>query len=230
MTMYIAWLTKDVQTELSESNWIFYAIFSHLQTWVVGIPLFVILDRESADAAYLIRVFFAFIFSTVTVALIIWPKMYVWMLDGSSQAEKSRSRGSVNITGKAQHHISGITSPHLSKIPQTTSNDKDKRQKGEESASLTIHTIHDKNQSAERTAKEVAPLREGDSFMCSNLKFQGHDSTESNFKCYSHSEDSISLNAKNEASNDRKNDSVSNNLKDNEERSGPEESSIPISV
>jgi hypothetical protein len=31
ITSYIAWKTKDVQAELSESSWIFYDIFSHIQ-------------------------------------------------------------------------------------------------------------------------------------------------------------------------------------------------------
>jgi hypothetical protein len=80
MTMYISWKTKDVHSALSESSWIFYGIFSHIQIWVIGIPTYIILNGESADAAYLISVALVFILSTVMVGLVIWPKIHSWAM------------------------------------------------------------------------------------------------------------------------------------------------------
>lgn len=78
VTGMIAWKLKDVQAELAESKWIFFGIFSHVQIWAIGIPLYIILDDLSRDASYLISAALTFIFSVSLVMLVIWPKMYVW--------------------------------------------------------------------------------------------------------------------------------------------------------
>jgi len=79
MTGAIAWKLKDVQAELAESKWIFFGIFSHIQIWAIGIPLYIILNDLSRDASYLISAALTFIFSVSLVMLVIWPKIFVWL-------------------------------------------------------------------------------------------------------------------------------------------------------
>jgi gamma-aminobutyric acid type B receptor len=81
MTAVVAWRMKDVQAELSESKWIFFGIIMHIQTWTVGVPVVIITDRLSRDAWYIIMASLTFIFPTSLVALVIWPKVYVWARD-----------------------------------------------------------------------------------------------------------------------------------------------------
>ncbi|CAB9498952.1 Gamma-aminobutyric acid (GABA) B receptor [Seminavis robusta] len=106
MTGAISWKLKDVQAELAESKWIFFAIFSHVQVWAIGIPVFVILDGVSRDASYLIMAALAFIFSVTLVALVIWPKMYVWTRNHYFGGPP-KPRMSISV-GKSQTVVSGL--------------------------------------------------------------------------------------------------------------------------
>lgn len=112
MTSYIAFKTKDVQSELSESSWIFYGIFSHIQIWIIGIPTYIILDDKSADASYLLATALIFVFSTVMVALVIWPKMFSWASERffGGRANMKKHQTVINVSGKQKStRITGIT-------------------------------------------------------------------------------------------------------------------------
>jgi hypothetical protein len=76
MTLAISWKMRHVQSELSEARWIFIAIFSHLQIWAIGIPVFIILDGVSRDASYLITMALVFIFSNTFICGVVGPRMY----------------------------------------------------------------------------------------------------------------------------------------------------------
>jgi hypothetical protein len=76
MTLAISWKMKDVQSELSEARWIFIAIFSHLQSWAIGIPVFIILQEVSRDASHLITMALVFIFSNTFIFGVIGPRIY----------------------------------------------------------------------------------------------------------------------------------------------------------
>lgn len=75
LTFVMAWRTKDIQEEFSESKWVFYGIYTHLQTWAVGAPLFYIMGEISKDASYLASTMLLFILSTSFVVVVIWPKI-----------------------------------------------------------------------------------------------------------------------------------------------------------
>jgi hypothetical protein len=74
-TLSISWKMRTVQSDLSESKLIFIAVFSHLQIWLVGIPVFLIVNEISRDASYLISMGLIFVFSNVFDVLVSWPKM-----------------------------------------------------------------------------------------------------------------------------------------------------------
>jgi hypothetical protein len=80
-TAFFAWKLRDVQAELSAAKWILIGILTHLQIMVIGIPIIYITQDVSRDASYLMYVAVAFTLSTSQVALVIWPKIFVWARD-----------------------------------------------------------------------------------------------------------------------------------------------------
>lgn len=81
MTAVISWKLKDVQSDLAESKWIFFGIFTHIQTWAIGIPIVVITNQVSKNASYIMYAALTFIFASTLVGLVIWPKIYVHVRD-----------------------------------------------------------------------------------------------------------------------------------------------------
>lgn len=106
MTGAISWKLKDVQADLAETKWIFFGIFSHIQVWAIGIPVFIILDDVSRDASYLISAALTFIFSISLVALVIWPKIYVWARN-TYFGGPPKPKVSISV-GKKQTVVSGL--------------------------------------------------------------------------------------------------------------------------
>ena len=112
MTLAISWKMRDVQSDLSEAKWIFIAIFSHLQIWVIGVPVYLILDGVSKDAAYLITVALTFIFSNTFVCFMMWPKMvakHFGKSDGKKQGRISVQQGSATTRVSGLNFDSGVT-------------------------------------------------------------------------------------------------------------------------
>ena len=107
MAAVVAWKMKDVQAELSESRWIFYGIFTHIQVWAVGIPIVVITDDVSKDAMYLMFAVLCFTFSTSLVALVVWPKLFVVIRDQYFGGEKKGVQ--ITIDGTKKVSVSGLT-------------------------------------------------------------------------------------------------------------------------
>jgi gamma-aminobutyric acid type B receptor len=110
MNLIISWKTRDLQDEIAEVKWIFYGIFSHVQTWAIGIPVFIVLNTESTSLAYLIRSVLTFLFSTIMVVIVIWPKMY--MVHYRAKFEKRRA---VTV-GTGQVRICGVLDPNNSTV------------------------------------------------------------------------------------------------------------------
>lgn len=111
MTLAISWKMREVQSELSEAKWIFIAIFSHLQVWAIGIPVYFILAGVSRDASYLISMGLIFVFSNMFVVVVIWPKMIAdirVMIHGAAPQNKRASRVSIK---QPSTFISGMNNP-----------------------------------------------------------------------------------------------------------------------
>ena len=112
MTLAISWKMRGVQSDLSEANWIFIAIFSHLQIWVIGVPVYLILDGVSRDAAYLITVALIFIFSNTMVCFMMWPKIFAKHFgkgEGKMQSRISVQPGSATTRVSGLNFDSGVT-------------------------------------------------------------------------------------------------------------------------
>jgi hypothetical protein len=112
MTLSISWKMRAVQSELSEAKWIFIAIFSHIQMWVIGIPVYLILNDVSRDASYLISMALIFVFSNVFVILVIWPKMNKDIKDTFFGGAQRRKNPQLSVQAGGLTHISGLEQPN----------------------------------------------------------------------------------------------------------------------
>jgi hypothetical protein len=108
MTAVVAWRMKDVQSELSESKWIFFGIIMHIQTWAVGMPVVVITDGISRDAWYIMVASLTFIVPTALVVLVIWPKVYVWARDEYFGGPPRVSMNRLSVVAGKDIRVSGL--------------------------------------------------------------------------------------------------------------------------
>ena len=85
-------------------------IFLHIQTWIIGVPIYVITDDVSRDASYIMVVALAFTFSTSQVALVIWPKIYTWAIAkfGKTNQPGTSRRTSISVLGNQGTRVSGL--------------------------------------------------------------------------------------------------------------------------
>jgi len=116
MTFFMSWKTKDIESKYSESSWIFYTIFLHVQIYIFGAPILIVLDKASASATYLVRVMIIWTISISTSTLIMGPKI------GSVYWPQSRgtTRGRVIVSGastsKPLSSASGVCTPNCQDI------------------------------------------------------------------------------------------------------------------
>eukprot|EP00980_Cylindrotheca_fusiformis_P010017 scaffold2214_cov139-Cylindrotheca_fusiformis.AAC.14 len=111
MTLSVAWKMRMVQSDLSEARWIFIAVSSHIQIWLVGIPVFLILEDISRDASYLISMALIFVLSNVFVVLVIWPKMLDDIgRNGFGLKDKDGKTTHIGVKGGSMH-ITGLRYP-----------------------------------------------------------------------------------------------------------------------
>jgi len=102
---WLSWLTKDISDELSETKWIFYAIFTQFQVWLVGLPVLALVKLDiSVNAAYLVSVLVIWTFSVSMVILIIGPRVVrTW----STNIPTHRSSRSV-VSTSSKCFVSGL--------------------------------------------------------------------------------------------------------------------------
>lgn len=119
-TGYFAWKLKEIQTDLAESRWILFGIFTHLQTWAVGIPIVIITSDVSRDASYIMYVALAFVFSTTLVSFVIWPKIFVWFRDAYMGGPPKKTTR-LTVTAPTAPRISGLQHPSAQQFDTTAS-------------------------------------------------------------------------------------------------------------
>lgn len=105
LTLFQSWQARNIQSEFSESKWIFAGAFSHVQLWLVGVPVYVIMNKEGGAFAYMIKVAFVFLLSTAMVVLVVWPKICLYYFPAA------KPQVSVNIaSGTGNVRVSGLDS------------------------------------------------------------------------------------------------------------------------
>lgn len=107
-TAFLSWKLRDVQSELSESRWIFTGIFLHLQAWLVGAPVLYLTYGVSSDASYLEVVVLTFTFATSHVALVIGPKILAVLRERYLSDVAGTSSRNISVLGGITH-VSGFT-------------------------------------------------------------------------------------------------------------------------
>ena len=109
-TAVFSFKLRHVQSELSESSWIFAGIFLHIQTWLVGVPVLFITYGISSDAFYTMIMILTFTFATSLVGFVIGPKMYDILKDQYFGGKKVQTQISI---GGGTSHVSGISNQSL---------------------------------------------------------------------------------------------------------------------
>lgn len=106
-TAVFSFKLRHVQSELSESSWIFAGIFLHIQTWLVGVPVLFITHGISRDAFYVMIMILTFTFATSLVGFVIGPKMYDILKDKYFGGNITRTKisiggGTTRVSGMVQ--------------------------------------------------------------------------------------------------------------------------------
>ena len=104
---YMAFRCRDIDSRFSESNWIFYTIYTQIQVLVVGIPILVTLNEASADATYLGRALLIFVIVISTVALMIGPKIMM-VIFGEGVFERGGGMNNDTLSGGGGARGSGV--------------------------------------------------------------------------------------------------------------------------
>mmetsp|Transcript_61869 Transcript_61869/g.182703 ORF Transcript_61869/g.182703 Transcript_61869/m.182703 type:complete len:932 (-) Transcript_61869:342-3137(-) len=128
LAAFMSWKTKDIQERFSESSWIFYTIFTQLQVLLVGIPVVVILDGASTDAAYLGKTLVIWTVPMSTVLLLIGPKA-VKVFFPEEKVSKSRASrgvsmapGGVTVSGMSPSAANSLFSANSSVMSKGNNN------------------------------------------------------------------------------------------------------------
>ena len=104
LTFVWALKTADIHEAFGDSKTTMLAIYTHLQSWVVGIPILSVLGDSSTDATYAGRVLLIWIFSVSSVAIVVGPRIHpAWC----GKTDWSNQQGGIRISGlegrSAQH-------------------------------------------------------------------------------------------------------------------------------
>lgn len=103
VTARFSWKLKGTSTDFNDSKLTFVAIFTHIETSLVGIPLLIITNSVSKDGYYLMGAVLAFVFPVSMISLVIWPKIYLYIRDTYlGGPPKSNQLGMLGV-GKTTH-------------------------------------------------------------------------------------------------------------------------------
>jgi hypothetical protein len=132
-----------VQSELSESSWIFAGIFLHIQTWLVGVPVLFITHEISSDAFYVMIIILTFTFATSLVGFVIGPKMYDILKEKYFGGKKTKTQISI---GGGMSRVSGISNqsfsaPTINESYPSSNNDSAKKLSESEQDVLVLKNI-----------------------------------------------------------------------------------------
>jgi gamma-aminobutyric acid type B receptor len=118
LTAYMAWRTKDVDEEFSETHWIFIMVLVQCEVILFAVPMISLLRDVSTDGRYIGFVLMMWTFPMSTLLLIVGPKVLAFRRaraessGGRKQQKRGRSLGVV--------HVSGLTESGDAAIATTT--------------------------------------------------------------------------------------------------------------
>jgi hypothetical protein len=120
LTAYMAWRTKDVDEEYSESHWIFIMVFVQCEVILFAVPMIALLRDVSTDGRYIGFVLLMWTFPMSTLLLIVGPKVLAFRrarAESRGCRRKQPTRGRSVVGGV---HVSGLTAYSETAITKTT--------------------------------------------------------------------------------------------------------------
>lgn len=102
-TLLMAWKTKTISQNLSDSSTVFYLIHTQMQAWFVGIPILAVIGDDSVDTVYFGRILLIFLFAMAPLFIVLLPRVSQ-AIKQKRNPELKRNHGNV--------HVSGITSQY----------------------------------------------------------------------------------------------------------------------
>jgi uncharacterized membrane protein len=129
LTAYMAWLTKDVDEEYSESHWIFIMVFIQCEVILFAVPMIALLRDVSTDGGYIGFVLLIWTFPMSTLLLIVGPKVLAFRRAQAEsngqrkQTTRGSSAGGVHVSGVHISGISGLNASGDTAIAGTTPRD-----------------------------------------------------------------------------------------------------------
>jgi len=166
LTAYIAWKARDIPSEFQESSWIYYGVFVHIQSWIVSIPVLVIVQpaHNNADTAYLGRALIMFAFSVSMVLVIIGPKMYVVFrkrISGDTSVKSKKSRADLVKVGSGDVKVSGLKDCLPRSCSTDTVTNNNERQSN---SSLTPSSLYEVADDSFPSTRSLTPSKMEESF------------------------------------------------------------------
>uniref|UniRef100_A0A6V2K2C7 G-protein coupled receptors family 3 profile domain-containing protein n=1 Tax=Ditylum brightwellii TaxID=49249 RepID=A0A6V2K2C7_9STRA len=115
----MAYKCKDISDEFAETRYIFTAILTQVQVWIIGIPIIILVNSMSVNATYIAKALLVFIFAVSVVLLVIGPKILSSLGIGLGENNRKRGKfGSKDKTSKDKAgdnasgvHVSGFNPP-----------------------------------------------------------------------------------------------------------------------
>jgi gamma-aminobutyric acid type B receptor len=104
---WMAWMTKDIDEEFSESMCIFIMILVQCKALLFSAPMLILLRDVSTNARYIGTVILIWTLHTSSLALIIGPKVFAFRRWRRRSSARGSNRGSVS----GAVHISGLIDP-----------------------------------------------------------------------------------------------------------------------
>jgi hypothetical protein len=107
LTAYMAWCTKDIDEEYSESHWIFIMVSVQCEVILFAAPMIALLRDVSTNGRYIGFVLLMWTFPMSTLLLIVGPKVLALRRARAEsriggrrkQSTRGRSHGGVHVSG-----------------------------------------------------------------------------------------------------------------------------------
>jgi gamma-aminobutyric acid type B receptor len=141
LTAYMAWCTKDVDEEFSETRWIFIMVLVQCEVILFAVPMIALLRDVSTDGRYIGFVLLIWTFPMSTLLLIVGPKVLAFR---RARAESSGGRRKQPTRGRSlgEVHVSGLTASGDTAVVTLTPPDSQASHAAEEERRCPINGPH----------------------------------------------------------------------------------------
>lgn len=108
LTAVFGWRLKGVNSDFEDAKFIFFGIFTHIEVWVIGVPILVLTSQVSKNAFHSMLAVLVFTFSSSMVSFVIWTKIYFYVRDKYFGGPSTSNISAINVRGSTTQ-VSGAT-------------------------------------------------------------------------------------------------------------------------